>query len=43
MSTENAASTLTDSTFVKTNFRNHVAGIVCYLAKAFRCVNYQNF
>jgi len=43
MSTENAASTLTDSIFVNTKFRNHVAGIICDLAKAFHCVNYQNF
>ena len=43
MCTENAASTLTYSIFVYTNFRNHVAEIVCDLAKAFHCVNYQIF
>jgi len=43
MSTENAASTLTDIIFVYTNFRNHVTGIGCDLAKPFDCVNYQIF
>jgi hypothetical protein len=43
MTTENAASTLTDSIFDYTNFRNHVEAIVCDLAKVFHCVNYQIF